>query len=424
MRREPQRGGHHSDESQEGREEGQSSGLLASLRGLWRRAAAPSGAAAEDNEGASYPGTRSSAYQRQPAAAATTTTQRRSDNNNADDEWVLLNGRQPAATNENMSDEELARALQEQWEREAEEENRRTAARDALVARRLQNLLEQTQQHQEQGQTSSSSPPPRSRAQIEEDEALARRLQAEIEQSQNSTSSSPYSAAPRAQQHSQPYVGPFGILAERATGPRGEQVIRFSWGSNNRSGAPPRSSSTSAPSLFGRRHLATEEEGDELAGLLGPYAELFQLIGMLQRQQAARATGREYGDEMGGSGGVTYEDLMSLAERLGDVNRGVDQRTFEELPTFSYQQPPKQSNNDEHAEGAVTASSSSSSSTTSNSAEADEHRKQCIICLSDFEEGETLRTLPCLHVYHQACIDHWLRSRNTCPICKYEITRR
>ncbi|KAL6078706.1 Zinc finger, RING/FYVE/PHD-type [Balamuthia mandrillaris] len=419
MRREPQR--HHSEESQEGREEGQSSGLLASLRSLWRRAAAPSGAAAEDNEGTSYPGTRSSAYQRQPAAAAT--TQRRSNNNNnsnADEEWVLLNGRQPAATNENMSDEELARALQEQWEREAEEENRRTAARDALLARSLQNLLEQTQQHQEQEQTSSSSPPPRSRAQIEEDEALARRLQAEIEQSQNPTSSSPYSTPPGAQ-HSQPYVGPFGIRAERATGPRGEQVIRFSWGSNNRSGAPPRSS-TSAPSLFGGRHLATEEEGDELAGLLGPYAELFQLIGMLQRQQAARATGREYGDEMGGSGGMTYEDLMRLAERLGDVNRGVDQRTFEELPTFSYQQPPKQSNNDDHAEGAVRASSSSS--TTSNSADADEHRKQCIICLSDFEEGETLRTLPCLHVYHQACIDHWLRSRNTCPICKYEITRR
>lgn len=43
----------------------------------------------------------------------------------------------------------------------------------------------------------------------------------------------------------------------------------------------------------------------------------------------------------------------------------------------------------------------------------------CAICLCEFEEGEELRTLPeCSHSFHVACIDMWLYSHWSCPMCR------
>ena len=47
----------------------------------------------------------------------------------------------------------------------------------------------------------------------------------------------------------------------------------------------------------------------------------------------------------------------------------------------------------------------------------------CIICLNDFDIGENITSLPCLHVFHTDCIKHWLQSNNHCPICKLTITK-
>ncbi|KAK7360585.1 hypothetical protein VNO77_02592 [Canavalia gladiata] len=47
----------------------------------------------------------------------------------------------------------------------------------------------------------------------------------------------------------------------------------------------------------------------------------------------------------------------------------------------------------------------------------------CAVCLGDFEEGEELRTLPkCKHSFHVPCIDKWLYSHSTCPICRLDVT--
>jgi Ring finger domain len=48
-----------------------------------------------------------------------------------------------------------------------------------------------------------------------------------------------------------------------------------------------------------------------------------------------------------------------------------------------------------------------------------EKQKECVICLTEFEEGEEIRKLPqCGHEFHVGCIDQWLRSQSSCPSCR------
>lgn len=44
--------------------------------------------------------------------------------------------------------------------------------------------------------------------------------------------------------------------------------------------------------------------------------------------------------------------------------------------------------------------------------------KLCVICQCDFEKKEQIRVLPCDHHYHVKCVDKWLRTNRTCPICR------
>lgn len=45
---------------------------------------------------------------------------------------------------------------------------------------------------------------------------------------------------------------------------------------------------------------------------------------------------------------------------------------------------------------------------------------QCSICLEDFVEEEMTSVLACSasHTFHPSCIDKWLESQNTCPVCR------
>ena len=50
-----------------------------------------------------------------------------------------------------------------------------------------------------------------------------------------------------------------------------------------------------------------------------------------------------------------------------------------------------------------------------------EEYNKCSVCMTEYNEGETVKTLPCFHKYHKECIEGWFKVQNFCPICKFEL---
>ncbi|KAI5658937.1 hypothetical protein M9H77_27730 [Catharanthus roseus] len=98
------------------------------------------------------------------------------------------------------------------------------------------------------------------------------------------------------------------------------------------------------------------------------------------------------------SSGSGVRNVLSMRGRRGNAAaRGLDASVIETFPTFSY-------------------------------AEVKDHKigkgvLECAVCLNEFEDDETLRLLPkCDHVFHPECIDAWLESHVTCPVCRANLT--
>ena len=99
-------------------------------------------------------------------------------------------------------------------------------------------------------------------------------------------------------------------------------------------------------------------------------------------------------------------------------------RAVKKLPCTTY------GGDDKQADACYTARSSTSGSVSAvvneGSHDDDDGGECCAICLCRFCAGDELRTLPCSHAFHVACIDSWLLHRRgcdskqppTCPLCK------
>ncbi|XP_072849076.1 E3 ubiquitin-protein ligase ARK2C [Pogona vitticeps] len=101
----------------------------------------------------------------------------------------------------------------------------------------------------------------------------------------------------------------------------------------------------------------------------------------------------------------SYEELLQLEDRLGSVNRGAVQNTIERF-TFphKYKKRRPQGSKVEKEDG-----------------EESDTDEKCTICLSMLEDGEDVRRLPCMHLFHQVCVDQWLATSKKCPICRVDI---
>ncbi|VFQ82200.1 unnamed protein product [Cuscuta campestris] len=47
---------------------------------------------------------------------------------------------------------------------------------------------------------------------------------------------------------------------------------------------------------------------------------------------------------------------------------------------------------------------------------------QCSVCLGDYQADDRLQQIPsCGHIFHEDCIDHWLSTHTTCPLCRHSL---
>lgn len=90
-----------------------------------------------------------------------------------------------------------------------------------------------------------------------------------------------------------------------------------------------------------------------------------------------------------------YESLWELQERNGDVcNNGLTPQQIDRIPHHRFK--PRRG---------TTLS----------------EKDCCRICLSEYINGENVKTLPCFHSYHKNCIDKWLKSQAVCPVCRENV---
>jgi len=50
--------------------------------------------------------------------------------------------------------------------------------------------------------------------------------------------------------------------------------------------------------------------------------------------------------------------------------------------------------------------------------------EKCTICLSEYDQNDPVRRLPCMHLFHIECVDKWLIQSKRCPMCRIDIDFR
>ncbi|XP_026992720.2 E3 ubiquitin-protein ligase Arkadia-like isoform X2 [Tachysurus fulvidraco] len=100
----------------------------------------------------------------------------------------------------------------------------------------------------------------------------------------------------------------------------------------------------------------------------------------------------------------TYEDLWHVEGQLGTVNQGASQGTID-CCTYLYKYKKRKLHGKQDVEEGA----------------KEDTEEKCTICLSILEEREDVRRLPCMHLFHQLCVDQWLLTNKMCPICRVDI---
>jgi len=54
----------------------------------------------------------------------------------------------------------------------------------------------------------------------------------------------------------------------------------------------------------------------------------------------------------------------------------------------------------------------------------DVEQPHCTICLEAFEPDTEVRRLNCWHIYHDHCLQGWLKNHTTCPLCLVDIAEK
>ena len=99
--------------------------------------------------------------------------------------------------------------------------------------------------------------------------------------------------------------------------------------------------------------------------------------------------------------GMSYELMLRLGERLGDVKTERWARVAHEkiasLPTLKFDPKTAEGKDDNDCD------------------------VKCLVCQFPYEKDDILRRLPCTHCFHAECVDQWLKTKDHCPYCRTTI---
>ncbi|KAM7250904.1 hypothetical protein ACFE04_022787 [Oxalis oulophora] len=89
---------------------------------------------------------------------------------------------------------------------------------------------------------------------------------------------------------------------------------------------------------------------------------------------------------------MSYEELLALGERIGEVSTGLSEEAILKLMKRKKYM--------------------------SMTMEPSPDQEPCCICQEEFIDGDDVGMLDCGHDFHTNCIKQWLVNKNICPICK------
>ncbi|XP_048128885.1 E3 ubiquitin-protein ligase MBR2-like isoform X3 [Rhodamnia argentea] len=181
------------------------------------------------------------------------------------------------------------------------------------------------------------------------------------------------------------------------------QEIAVSTGANNQGNHPESTRSSSADRRLEGVHESWRALTANVEGRQRVVSEILQVLEAMQRGERVRAEPfltngfgemhDRHRDMRLDVDNMSYEELLALEERIGDVSTGLSEETI-----FKFLKRQKKN--------------------VSVAGELPQDVEPCCICQEEYAEGDDLGVLGCGHEFHADCIKQWLMRKNLCPICK------
>ena len=108
-------------------------------------------------------------------------------------------------------------------------------------------------------------------------------------------------------------------------------------------------------------------------------------------------------------GGGEFPDVNLAELDTRTFHRPADPAAVAAMPTVIIGEGPERGD---------ASSSSSGSGSTTNPSPAEPRRVACPVCLADMPRGAEAKEMPCGHRFHGECIAEWLRTKDSCPVCR------
>eukprot|EP00584_Thalassiosira_punctigera_P010169 CAMPEP_0172547076 /NCGR_PEP_ID=MMETSP1067-20121228/16692_1 /TAXON_ID=265564 ORGANISM="Thalassiosira punctigera, Strain Tpunct2005C2" /NCGR_SAMPLE_ID=MMETSP1067 /ASSEMBLY_ACC=CAM_ASM_000444 /LENGTH=354 /DNA_ID=CAMNT_0013334097 /DNA_START=211 /DNA_END=1275 /DNA_ORIENTATION=- len=147
------------------------------------------------------------------------------------------------------------------------------------------------------------------------------------------------------------------------------------------------------------RENADQFSGEDLAALQAAMAEENPDLEEVAEEGDGDNSEGESEEERGG---MSYDALLSLGERIGSVKEErwalIARKKIEEhCPTLTFAAAMAEGKEENHTE------------------------VKCQVCQFPYEEGDELRRLPCGHCFHKECVEQWLSAKDACAFCRKSI---